>query len=406
MRDSTIPRVLIALLLLLPSLLQAQIDPSQRQLIQTGYNQPLEGKGPISGYAYYYLNQPGFLRTNLTLRLAIAPVYIDGELGVSQALGDRTDLGFGISGGGFADSFSEVRGGKYIQEESFTGHGGGVSVSLYHRFNPDAQIPLYGIARVSLHNSIYERDSRTRATFVLPDDQNTFHVRAGFRFGGREPVLSPDVAMELSAWYDGQWRSNPGAYGFAGDRKIEPYTHQFWGRSLFIYTLPESKHSFSVNMTAGFSMNPDRFSTYRLGAVLPMASEFPLNLPGYYFQEISARRFVLFGGEYYLPLDSERRWHLFLGANTAVVDYLDGMQQPGPWHSGLNGGIGYKNSTETFNIILGYAYGVDARRSHGKGASSIGLLCQFDLGTFKRNRATAPTPDIPQGSRGLFRIFN
>src|SRR5947207_2284903 len=80
---------------------RAQIDPSKRELIQLGYNLPLEGSGPLNAYAFYYLNVPRFVQTNLTLRLAVAPVYLDSELGLSQALGQNTDLGVGISGGGF-----------------------------------------------------------------------------------------------------------------------------------------------------------------------------------------------------------------------------------------------------------------------------------------------------------------
>ena len=52
----------------------AQIDPARRELIQVGYNQPLQGRSPISGYAFYYRNEPNLLATNITLRLAIAPV--------------------------------------------------------------------------------------------------------------------------------------------------------------------------------------------------------------------------------------------------------------------------------------------------------------------------------------------
>src|SRR5436309_4238256 len=92
---------------------QAQIDPSKRELIQLGYNLPLEGSAPLSAYAFYYLNVPQFVRTNLTLRLAVAPVYLDSELGVSHLIGPHTDLGIGIAGGGFADTYSEVRAGKY-----------------------------------------------------------------------------------------------------------------------------------------------------------------------------------------------------------------------------------------------------------------------------------------------------
>ena len=51
---------------------RAQLDPEKRRLFQFGYDQPLQGRGPLSGYAFYYYNEPGFIRTNLTLRLALA----------------------------------------------------------------------------------------------------------------------------------------------------------------------------------------------------------------------------------------------------------------------------------------------------------------------------------------------
>ena len=100
----------------------AQIDPVKRSLFQVGYNQPLEGRGPISAYAYYLMNRPAFYRTNITLRLAVAPVFLDGELGFSEALGPNTDVGLGFSGGGFADTHAEVRSGEFLESESFTGH--------------------------------------------------------------------------------------------------------------------------------------------------------------------------------------------------------------------------------------------------------------------------------------------
>src|SRR3954452_23332754 len=109
------------------SVCEAQIDPAKRELIQLGYTLPLEGYGPLNAYAFYYLNIPQFVRTNLTLRLAVAPIYLDSELGISSALGEHTHLGLGVAGGGFADTYSEVRQGKYIRAESFTGHGGGGS---------------------------------------------------------------------------------------------------------------------------------------------------------------------------------------------------------------------------------------------------------------------------------------
>ena len=384
---------------------QGQIDPEKRQLIQLGYNQPLEGQGPIAGYAFYYLNKPNFYSTNVTLRLAVAPVYLDSEFGFSGALGPHTDVGVGLAGGGFADTFSEVRGGDYLKKESFTGHGGELSTSLYHLFNPTQQIPLYAVLRGAVHYSTYERDSDTDVAFTLPDDRVTYLVRAGFRWGGREPLMLPPLAMELSAWYEGQFRAESGAYGLSGDRKVEPNSHLFWGRALLAYTLPEWKHYFTVSLTAGTSINADRFSAYRLGSVLPLASEFPLNLPGYYFQEITARRFVLLGGQYSIPLDNAARWNLNGFASTALVDYLHGMEQPGNWHSGIGGGVSYQSPRNTWQVIAGFAYGVDAMRTDGRGAHSIGLLCQFDLEARQRARGAPQIPESPYKSLGLFRIF-
>src|ERR1051326_7977598 len=81
------------------SITRAQIDPVKRELIQLGYNLPLQGSGPLSAYAFYYLNVPHFVRTNLTVRLAVAPVYLDSELGISKVLGEYPHLGGGGAGG-------------------------------------------------------------------------------------------------------------------------------------------------------------------------------------------------------------------------------------------------------------------------------------------------------------------
>ena len=56
----------------------------------------------MSGYLYYYHNHP-FADKIRTLRLAVAPVYLDSEYGIKGGLGGATDLGIGLSGGGFAD---------------------------------------------------------------------------------------------------------------------------------------------------------------------------------------------------------------------------------------------------------------------------------------------------------------
>ncbi len=384
----------------------AQIDPEPRQLIQLGYNQMVTGKSPIAGYAFYYWNQPEFVRTNLTMRLALAPVYLDSELGIKGALGDNTDIGIGLAGGGFADSYSEVRRGNYLKRESFTGHGGEISANLYHLFNPGDRIPLSGILRVAAHQSFYDADKDTAAGFQVPDNQTVVHLRSGLRFGGREPILAPDLAMEISVWQETQFRTEAGDYGFAGDRALEGNSHLFWGRLLLIYTLEEWKHTLNFSLTGGGSINADRFNAYRLGATLPLASEFPLDLPGYYYQEISAERFGLFNVQYSLPLDSKRRWNLTAYGSTAFVDYLSGLDQPGNWHSGAGGGVMYRAPSGSYLIMAGYAYGFDTIRSDGRGSSSIGILCQFDLNAAGKAYKARQDPDAAPRSRGLFRIFN
>src|ERR1041385_923771 len=167
---------------------RAQIDPDKRQLVHIGYNQPLEGKGPLAIYGFYYRNQPNFLnQTNLTLRLAIAPLYVDAELGMAGFIGPNTDLAFGLAGGGYADSYFEVRKGQYIRGESFDGHGAEGSVSVYHRFNPDAEIPLNGVFRLAARSLCLEEPRKPHPAFGAPDVFQSLSLRPGLRYGGREP---------------------------------------------------------------------------------------------------------------------------------------------------------------------------------------------------------------------------
>lgn len=385
---------------LCPFRAQGQIDPVKRELFQFGYNAALEGHAPLSAYAFYYRNEPEFVNTNMALRLAVAPTYLDSELGLRHAISERTDLGIGVAGGGFADDYAEIDQGTYHPSESFTGYGAESSVSLYHLFNPGAMIPLNGMVRGIAHYSTYARDDSTARDFQLPEDRGTFSMRTGLRWGGREPVLFPDLAMELSGWYEGQFRTGTGTYGY-GDRSVESESHLFWGEALLAYTLPELKHSFYLSLTAGTSVHADRFSAYRLGSVLPLVSEFPLSLPGYYYQEISAKDFVLMGGNYMVPLDRKQRWNLSATASTAVVDYLPGTEQPGNWHTGLGGGVLYKSPS--WKVMVGYGYGVDAMRSHGRGAQSVGILLQFDLG---QAREALLNPDQPSRWRDFQEIFD
>jgi hypothetical protein len=373
-----------------------QIDPVHRELIEAGYNQPVEGHPPpLEGYGFYYWNKPEFLRTNLTLRLAVAPTYADSELGISGVLGPHTDLGIHVAGGGFADTYADIRQGVYRPQESFWGHSVEGGVSLYHLFNPGQQIPLNGVLRGQAHYSFYESLGDTAPDFRLPGDHTTFSVRTGLRWGGREPVLFPPLAMELSAWYEGQFRSESGAYGSAAEpRNLAPESHLFWGEAFLGYTTPKWKHSFSLGLTAGTSVEADRFSAYRLGGYLPQASEFPLSLPGYYYQELSAKQFLVGSGNYILPLDGRQRWNLAATASTAAVSYLPGTEQPGDWHNGVGAGVLYR--TASLKLMLGYAYGVEAIRSHGRGADSLGFWMELDL---KKARETL----AEQGEHNLWR---
>jgi len=378
----------------------AQIDPIKRDLVQMGYNADFEGHPPLAAYGFYYRNQPDFLQTNLTLRLAIAPVYMDSELGILQALGENTDLGIGFAGGAYADSYYEIDHGTFLPSQSFAGYSAEVSSSIYHRFNPGALIPLNGMLRGIAHYSIYGRNDDTASNFQLPPNHGTFSVRTGLRWGGREPTLYPDLAMELSIWYEGEFRTDSGTYGY-DDRRLEPNSHRFWSEAFLAYTFPESQRAFFISLTGGAVVDPDRFSAYRLGGFLPLSAEFPLSLPGYYYQELSARRFLLASANYIQPIGASRHWNLTVNASTALVDYLYGLEQPGDWNNGVSGGIIYKSSN--WKVMAGYGYGFEAIRSHGQGANSIGILMQLDLE--KANFIQDTPPGLWRGVQNVFDVL-
>ena len=56
------------LLLLAIQPCHSQIDPIARNLLQLGYDQPLEGSGPQALYAYYYHNNPDFIRMEFGMK--------------------------------------------------------------------------------------------------------------------------------------------------------------------------------------------------------------------------------------------------------------------------------------------------------------------------------------------------
>ena len=361
----------------------AQIDPEPRQLLHLGVNQTLHDDGPSAHYLFLYWNTPDFPTTNQVLRLVIAPTYLDGELGFKNLLGQNTDVGVGVFGGGFAYSYDEVRRGNYFRDESFDGHGGGASVSVYHLFNPNATVPLSGVLRGAVQYRTFDTTDDTASNFVLPKDQAFTTLRAGFRYGGHEPVLLPCLAFEISAWYELENRSDHGRYGFAGDRKLEATTHKFWGRAQLNYTSPVWEHYMVVGLMGGTVLNPDRFSAFRVGGALPFTSEFPLYLPGYFFEELSTKDFGLAYGLYSIPFGPSKQWNVTAIAGTALVNYVSGLEQPGHWNSGVGGGFGYTAKSRRWRTEVISAYGIDAIRSDGRGGYHIGMMVQYNFGKTK-----------------------
>lgn len=361
----------------------AQIDPEHRALLELGYDQPLVGQGPQGIYAYFYYNHPDFFKTNAALRVAIAPAYLDSEVGFRQLLSPYTDLGLGINGGAYGDNYYEVRQGDYIKEESFDGHGGGVSASIYQLLNPGMLIPLNLVARGGFHYSTFDTADQTAAKFVLPQDQVNLFTRAGLRLAGKEPVLYPDLGLELSFWYERQWRLEDQTYGFANDRRINPGVNLYWLYAGLNYTFTNTGQQVSFAVTAGGSTDADRFSAWRLGGVLPLISEFPLTLPGYYYEELTARAFLHLYAAYDVPLDRSQRFKFRIEAAAANLDYLPGFEQSSVWQSGAGCGLTFAPRNKNFQIVLRYGYGFNAIRDGHEGAHSVGVLFQYDFGPHK-----------------------
>lgn len=386
----------------------AQIDPETRRLVQFGYDQPFSGPSPLGAYAFYYINQPHFMRQDLTLRLALAPVYLDSELGVSGKPEDGNGVAFGLAGGGFADGYGEIRQGHYFKEESYTGHSGTVRFSYFHNLEPNWRMPVNVVAQAAAHLAVYEHNSKTRADFELPPDHGEYSARLGLRFGGVPPELLPAQAAELSFWYVPYLRDHAGTYGIGNDRRLERIPQLFWTRLRFAYRLPNvSRVDFSAE--AGDSRQADRVSAYRVGGMLPFNSEFPLELPGYYNGELSAREYALFTGRYSQPVGMSKalRWQIFAAA--ADVGYLPGLEQPKPWNSGAGTGLIYHSPDGVLTVELQGGHGFNAIRSGRRGANSVAILAQLDLEAWRQKtkpkKRALPPPTKPLGLDWLGQLF-
>jgi len=361
----------------------AQIDPAPRQLLELGGDASVTDSGPMGAYAFYYWNMVNVPTTNQFLRLVIAPVYVDSELGFKGLLGEHTDLGIGAFGGLYANSYQEVDGGRWYKNQSFNGNGGGASVSLYHLFNPDQHIPLNGVLRARMNYESFDTTSDTANNFVLPESQPVITYRAGLRWGGKEPMLGPVLAMEVSGWYELEQRTAPGGYGFGNDRELERVSQRFFGRAQLNYTTLESKHYIVAGLQGGGTVNADRLSAYRLGGVLPYTKEFPLTIPGYFYQELSAKSFGLAYAGYTIPFGSQDQWSLIGNGGAALVDYVDGTGQAGAFNSGIGAGVGYNAPSQRWKVMSLFGYGFEARREHGQGGYSLGMAFQYNFGSLQ-----------------------
>ena len=140
------------------------------------------------------------------------------------------------------------------------------------------------------------------------------------------------------------------------------------------YAWTNTGNQFTFALTAGGS---DSFQRLAIGRGLAAGRRVSLTLPGYYYQEISARRFVHFSAAYVAPLSADHRWQLRLGAASAYVDYLPGFEQPGHWHTGAP--VPFTSRSEVWRVILRYGYGFNALRD-GQRRAQRGRPVPYDLG--------------------------
>ncbi len=378
---------------------KAQIDDAKRLLLEAGYEDSFGNPGPSSPYAFLYLNRPDIAGKGSAFRLALAPVYADAELGLPNVL-PRTDLGLGLSGGGYAYGFYQMNRGDEKTGESFVGHGGGPSVSLYPRFGNIGPVPVSGVVRVAFVSTDYQRTKRTDPNFEPPPDELNGIGRVGVRAGGVEPGLDHGQALEVSLWAETRLRDRPASYGYNGDRYVRRNVNLYWGRIYVSLPAPgNNRVSGGLNMGGGGGLG--RLSAYRLGGMQSQISEFPLMLPGYFNQEISASRFVHLWGHSALSIAGSKRFFLSLTAALASVSPMRGTDAGGIHHVGLSAGISYAPTNGPVHMDLDYGYAPTALRGKRRGGQMVAVSAEYDfLGTDET--ADTPVRTKQQGMRWLF----
>ena len=152
--------------------------------------------------------------------------------------------------------------------------------------------------------------------------------------------------MELSVWYEHQWRLNPDTYGFNNELSISPNLDLYWIYAGLNYTFTNSGQKIEFAATVGGSSGADRFSAWRLGGVLPLISEFPLMMPGYYYEELTAEQFAHVYAAYEFPLVPSQVLKFRVEAAVAKLVYLPGFEQD-PWQSGAGCALSFAPKTGT-----------------------------------------------------------
>jgi len=351
----------------------AQPDPEGRRYLEMGVEGAIKGNGPAAPYAFLLWTRPNYPSEDYYSRLVIAPTYLEGELVRDRVLGwTGHAFGFGVSGGLFPYAFDDFRDGTYLAGRSFTGSGGGFYLAYYPHLELWDTLPLQGQLRLGATYVGYDKGGSTDSGFQLPQATPLYHARLGVRLGGKPPELLPKVAFGLSAWYEARYRVHADPYGLPGAQDtLEHWTDRAWVRFDLVATVAET-HTLSLTATAGTTTQTDKLSTFRMGAALPFRSEFPLNLHGYYSDEVFARRFWLVNAAYRLPiLPGSDRVQLQFSADVAGVEYFPGRELPRSTLRGLGVDLTTR-LTPRLTLVLGFGYGLDAPRRGGFGGEELG----------------------------------
>lgn len=353
------------------------IDAESRAYIEGGVETPLRGNGPLTGYGYFFYSRPHFLDEDLYLRLVIPPGYLISELILDHWPSQNSAVGVGVSGGLWAESQVEFRGGRFEKEESFSGHSAGGTLAYYLR-GPKigGLLPLEAQIRTNPKYVWYDRNGDTSRHFRLPENSAVYDVRAGVRLGGVPPELFPNGALELSLWHTISYRDKAGHYGLAErPEETEHLTQRTWTRLGGTYTFSGTQASAFLN--AGIAEETDALSSFRLGGGLRLRAEFPLMLHGYNVEEIFARRFLLVNLAYRFPIwPGQDRVHLQLLADYARVDYVRDHHLPRRGLAGVGANLSVA-LTKRIALVVGYGYGIDAPRHHGFGGHDIDAQFEF-----------------------------